>query len=53
LKDFQNYFYEKGPAGSNRNTILQEFCFKNLAEGCEFMFKGMCSEINLQKELAD
>jgi hypothetical protein len=53
LKDFQTYFFENGPAGATRQNILQEFCYKNLAEACEFFFKSLLNEVNLQKELAD
>jgi hypothetical protein len=53
MKDFQQYFFDHGPAGTNRQTILQEFCYKSLAEACEFFFKGLLNEVNLQKELGD
>jgi hypothetical protein len=53
LKEFQQYCFDKGPAGPNRESIVQEFCYKNLSEACEFFLKSLSNEVNLQKELAD
>jgi hypothetical protein len=53
LKNFQSYFIDNGPPGTNRRIILNEFCLKALAEACEFYFKNLSNEMHLQAQIAE
>ena len=48
IASFIQYFTESGPAGPNRDVIVQHFCYQKLQEGAEFFFKGLLNELELQ-----
>jgi hypothetical protein len=53
IRSFTQYYLHHAPNGPKRELLLSNFLQRAVAEASEFFFRGLSSELDLQKQLAE